>query len=785
MSVITNNLLLGDDGYNISRSVRLRSSASAYFNRTPASATNRTTWTWSGWVKRGTLGATQQLFGADSTTGGGSIPRCQLMFTSSDQLDFSNNVTGSAWVDLISTPVYRDPSAWYHIVCAVDTTQATSTNRVKLYINGSQITAFGTAGYPAQNDNTTVNSTGPHNIGRYQNTATQYFDGYLTEINFVDGQALTPSSFGETDVLTGVWKAKKYAGTYGTNGFYLNFSDPSAATAAAIGKDYSGNGNNWTPNNISVTSGVTYDSMIDVPTLYADGDNGRGNYAVVSPIDMFINTTGVASNGNLTFTSPTSAGTDSATTGTVGSNSGSWYFEATIAQGTTDTNAQVGVLQSHTNSGFGSYSCTLNFYTNGTTSSTFKNGSSSQTGLTACTTNDVIGVAFDATNGTMQFYRNGSTYGSQITGLTAGTYVPCVYAQTSGTSTRWILNFNFGQRPFTYTPPTGFKALNTQNLPDATIKKGSTAFNIVTRSGTGATYTKTGLGFQPDFAWTKLRNTAYNHLLQDSVRGVAKQLNSDTTSAEQSLSNAYTSFNSDGYTLGTNTGVNDVLYTYVDWLWKKGAAQGFDIVTYTGNGSAGRTVAHSLGVAPKFIITKHKDTTDNWAVYHASLGTGTYGPNYLFLNSTAAQGTTGDLWRTPTSTNMIVGSDNLVNLNAGSYVSYLFAEVAGFSKFGIYTGNGSTDGPFVYCGFRPRYVMVKASSTAGDWPIFDSSRDTYNLMPDALFADLSNAENNTYGIDFLSNGFKLRSTAGNTNTSSATYIYAAFAENPFKNSLAR
>ena len=180
--------LSAPSGYQISRSVRLRSSATAYFNRTPASATNQKTFTWSGWVKRGALGTTIQLFGADSTTGGGSVPRTQLQFTSSDQLDFSNNVTGSAWVDLISTPVYRDPSAWYHVVCAVDTTQATAANRVKLYINGSQITAFGTSGYPALTDNTAINTTGPHNIGRYQNNATQYFDGYLTETYFVDGE---------------------------------------------------------------------------------------------------------------------------------------------------------------------------------------------------------------------------------------------------------------------------------------------------------------------------------------------------------------------------------------------------------------------------------------------------------------------------------------------------------------------------------------------------------------------------------------------------------------------
>jgi hypothetical protein len=261
--MIGNPLLLPDEGYNISRSVRLRSSASATFSRTPGSSSNRRTWTWSAWVKRGQLATTLGLFSAnqakDNITG--------LYLGSSDKFVFIDRPGGVTNALLISTMVLRDPSAWYHIIFQADTTNATSSDRLKLYINGVRVTAFDSATYPSQNyELNYINNTVDHRIGAFQDNTPLYFDGYLTEINFVDGQALTPSSFGETDSITGVWKPKKYTGTYGTNGFFLNFSDNSNNTAATIGKDYSGNGNNWTPNNISVTSGSTYDSMLDVPT---------------------------------------------------------------------------------------------------------------------------------------------------------------------------------------------------------------------------------------------------------------------------------------------------------------------------------------------------------------------------------------------------------------------------------------------------------------------------------------------------------------------------------------
>ena len=268
-------------GYTIARSVRLRSSASAYFNRTQTSG-NRRTYTYSAWVKRGNLTTKQNLFGTIVYPTPSNY-QSYWSFLADNTFEIALYSGSSYLGQLITTQVFRDPSAWYHIVVQVDTTQATSSNRLKLYVNGTQVTSFSTTNYPSQNTDTFINTdTYQVGIGRVAPfSGTEYFDGYMAEINFIDGQALTPSSFGETDSITGVWKPKAYSGTYGTNGFELNFSDNSASTAATIGKDYSGNGNNWTPNNISVTAGATYDSMQDVPTLTSAT---AANYAVLNPL---------------------------------------------------------------------------------------------------------------------------------------------------------------------------------------------------------------------------------------------------------------------------------------------------------------------------------------------------------------------------------------------------------------------------------------------------------------------------------------------------------------------
>ncbi len=771
------------EGYNISRSVRLRSSASAYFNRTFASApTSTTKQSFSFWLKRGSISsaARQNIFAGYD---GSSSNNMWISFETNDILYVASG--GTLAYDVSTTQVFRDPSAWYHFVIAFDTTQATASNRVKIYVNGVQVTSLASSNYPPQNQTLQFGIANANNkIGTWWHNTVSFLDGYLTEVNFIDGQALTPSSFGETDAATGVWKPKKYAGTYGTNGFYLNFSDPSAATAAAICKDYSGNGNNWTPNNISVTAGVTYDSMFDVPTPYADGGNGRGNYCVLNGANNGYGTT-TLSQGNLYSVISAPGATEGSAIGSIGMSTGKWYWEINVVSANTTYGypCSIGIGNQSSTNGVGTPNASYTYNSKDGNKMSNTGSFSSVAYGASYTANDVIGVAFDADAGTLTFYKNNTSQGVAFTGITSSTWFARV-----GSNDGCTVAFNFGQRPFAYTPPTGFKALNTQNLPDATIKKGSTAFNTVLYTGNGGNQVITGVGFQPDLVWGKLRSTSGNHRLQDSSRGSDNTLSSNLTDAEVA-GNGLVSFDADGFTMDSGTNINQV-YPYVAWNWKKGATQGFDIVTYTGDGTSAHAISHSLGVAPKMVIVKSRSLAgENWNCWHTSLNNTAA---RILLNTTGAVDTgSPSIWGTgginPTSTTFQVGSSSGTNGNTSTYVAYLFSEVAGFSKFGSYTGNGSADGPFVYCGFRPRFVLVKGSSNASSWQLFDTSRNTYNAIDNTLWADLSSAEGTGYArIDLLSNGFKVRAPSGaDPNVSGATYIFMALAENPFKNSLAR
>jgi hypothetical protein len=327
--------------------------------------------------------------------------------------------------------------------------------------------------------------------------------------------------------------------------------------------------------------------------------------------------------------------------------------------------------------------------------------------------------------------------------------------------------------------------------------------NTWTGNGTSQTITNSG-GFQPDWVWTKTRNAASSHRLTDSVRGVTQVLYSDGTFAEGTEAQGLLSFNTNGFTAGSGSS-NQNGTTYVGWQWKANGSgstntagsitstvsanttAGFSVVTYTGTGATA-SVGHGLGALPQMIIVKRRNSTGDWAVYHRTLGANTY----LVLNSTAASASVSGYWQyTPSPGNptvdwfgIIAGYD--VNVSSATYVAYCFAEVAGYSKFGSYTGNGSTDGPFVFTGMRPAFLMIKGSSDADRaWVMLDVKRNTYNAMNANLYANASDAEATDTRADANSNGFKLRGTGTWINNSGSTYIYMAFAESPFKYSLAR
>jgi hypothetical protein len=783
-------------GYNplapvfpVQRSVRLRSSASAYFARTPASAGNRQIFTFSWWVKRGALSASQEMYFCNS--GGGNF--AQLSWAATNTLTIASVDSSVGQCELITTPVYRDPSAWYHVIFAVDTTQATASNRVKIYVNGVQVTAFNTATYPALNYNFQLNNTTSQNIGR---PSTGTLDGYLTEFYFIDGQALTPSSFGSYNAGSGVWQPIRYSGTYGTNGFYLNFQDNSAATAAAIGKDSSGNGNNWTPNNISVTAGITYDSMVDVPT---NTNATNANFATLNPLNSYLGNTGLI-NGNLTYGGASLLGYNTSPS-TISVSSGKWYWEITIVT-LGGAGTLVGISADtrnwvNTSSYVGATSDSYGYYFSGTK---YNNATPAAYGA-AYTNGDVIGVALDLSAGTLTFYKNNVSQGVAYSSLTGSFVAGVSLYPTSGVGN---LAANFGQRPFTYTAPTGFLPLNTYNLPAPTIPNGATQFAATTYTGTGSSLaianTVNSVSFQPDFVWVKGRSGATDHALYDAVRGTTKQIESNTTTAETTEATGLTAFGTGGFTVGALAQMNTNAATYVGWQWKASNATavtntsgsitssvsanqtaGFSIVTYTGTG-ANATVGHGLNIAPAFIIIKSRSAVTEWGVFFGDA------TRYLLLSTTGAAVTSSTFWNNtnPTGSTFSLGSASTVNFNATTYVAYVFSTIAGYSKFGSYTGNGSADGPFVYLGFRPRFVLFKTiTDGTTSWLMMDSSRSVYNLQGANLFPNLANAENTVGAVDFLSNGFKLRINDLSVNGSGGTYIYAAFAENPFSYSLAR
>jgi hypothetical protein len=796
MSILNNSLLLGADlgGYQVARSLRFNSSDSAYLSRTPASAGNRKTWTFSAWIKRSALATAGDayLFAARSGSPWGAITfGASGTYVDRLQVTFTAGVSEGTY----SAQVFRDASAWYHIIVAVDTTQATAADRIKMYVNGTQVTVFANTNYPSQNADTQFNNTIAHYIGA-SSSANEYFSGYLADIHFIDGQALTPSSFAETNATTGQWVPKAYSGSYGTNGFQLKFADNSNNTATTLGKDTSGNGNNWTPNNLSVTAGAGNDSLVDTPTSYGTdagaGGEVRGNYCTFNPLKV-LGSTATFSNGNLDI-STTSVGFP-AGVGTVGVSSGKWYWEITPTGGS--GRPQIGVCKdSDTPNGEG-IGGSAGAYIYESDQYKGNNGTFTSYGASFAT-NDVIGVALDLDAGTITFYKNGSSQGQAFSGL-SGTFFPVVGEPDNAASI--TASANFGQRPFAYTAPSGFKALCTANLPAPVVTKPSTVMDVKLYTGNGSTQTISGLDMSPDLVWIKSRSSAASHRLLDQVRGATKLLFSNATDAEDTDANTLTQFNSDGFNLGSSTGVNGTSTTYVAWCWDAGsstvtntqgsissqvranASAGFSIVTYTGNATTGATVGHGLGVAPGFVIIKDRGAAFDWRVWLTTFGTG----NALSLNSTAATSSNSPVMQAaPSSTVMsLLGSGYSVNNSGNTYVAYCFAPVAGYSSFGSYTGNGSADGPFVYTGFRPRWVMIKRSDNAGSWGILDTARNTFNVQDKLLWANLSDAEG-TYTIcDALSNGFKLRESTNGFNASSATYVWAAFAESPFQYARAR
>ena len=621
-----------------------------------------------------------------------------------------------------------------------------------------------------------------------------------------------------------------------TSGFYFwgvqanlgTTPDPYIATTSSYAY------NDFTLNNFSLSAGVTYDSLVDSPTNVITpvtdiGGVVSGNYCTWNPLigaGLRAGSVGTSSSivsntdGNLSTSFSLNGGYAMCeySMGTIPlPNAGKWYWESTNL-----SNATLGIFKGQTlplsgsgggQEAFVGYSASGSFVL-GTNSA----GTSTGTALSA-STSDIIGVAVDMDNKNIAFYKNNTLMGGYNgfsdtnTGYSPQTggswttdcnlWIPIRGNDTSGaggTSTT-----NFGQRPFTYTPPTGYKSLNTTNIQ----MLGSNVLNIAAiqphkyfdvslYGGQGTTQQVKNSGkFQPDLVWVKARSVSnYDHILVDSVRGPGNILSSDLTSGESS-GNGYwiTGLDSDGFTLGSYgaNGTNANGTQYVGWQWKQSPQSGLNIVSYTGNGTT-RTISHNLGVVPSMIWIKGRDTqatggpgkwnANDWMIQHVGMGWG----YQMGLNSTATSEAEGAL-AAPTSSVFTVPSYGQTNYTGNRFVAYVWAEVPGFSKFGTYMGNALVDGDFVYTGFRPKFIMLKLINAVNSWEIWDSVR---SVVPNgniaiggsgtnlALFAEDTEPESQRDGAQFFSNGFKLNATGSRSNYPQGnTYIYMAFAESPF------
>ena len=613
------------EDFEIERSIRIDQGTAdvnngSNFEHTYSSAGNRKTFTISVWVKKcftpGNIGDGDDQYSIFSTGGGGSgAANGNLLFYNNDNLYFVSQPQPSPNARFITNRKFRDPSAWYHIVVAVDTTQATQSNRVKIYINGIQETSFSTETYPSQNDDLQFNQAvrhrvGSNSLGSNLNSTYGNFNGYLADFNFIDGLQLTPESFGKTKVTTGQWIPIDTAGlTFGSNGFRLEFKDNSATTATTLGKDTSGNSNNFTPNNASVTAGKEDDSMFDTPT---------NNFPTLSQVDRTYTTGVKLTQGNLKwqYNYKPASKTVRATmalpsTGKIymeweneqGSGQPgrmSWGLVRYASQGQTyDYQAYNHVDYINISYGGSTWNGTthLNPPGSGWPSFTFYTGE--RAALAIDCSNGKWWLGKVASNGSTTWYANdGGTDGDPAGGTnesatlpnftTATEWMPFVGWHDGGaaSSTTFYANINFGNHSFLGTIPTGFEKLSSKVLDEPTIKLPNKHFDLLLYTGTdtAASRTITGLNFSPDWVWQKRRNGTNWNTLHDTVRGVGKTLYSNDTSLD-TTNNQYgyiSAFTSDGFTWSpgstNNSDGNHTGGTYVSWCWNAGDT---DSATYT------------------------------------------------------------------------------------------------------------------------------------------------------------------------------------------------------------
>ena len=790
MALFTGHTITPDSalgGVQIQRSLRFNSGDNEYISRTCSSEGNRVKWTWSGWVKKTRLGRTSYglLTSQNDGDGGGNNGIGSIYWGSDDKIHVYYDTTGSNPYGAINNNLYRDTNSWYHIVWQVDAANSTS----KVWVNGVEQSV---GVQPVSGYNYTMNQSGKRmTIGADAWDLATYSDTYIAETHFSDGQLYAASDFGYTDAQTGQWRPKngnviKSNITYGTNGFWLDFRDATSTTT--LGYDYSGNGNHWTLHNMSVTNNYNVNFTSDTPT---------SNFCVMSNIDKYNAT---ITNGGLEMTQASDP-CRARGTHAMPPNTGKYYYEMEVQAGASYIFGMKSTLRLGSGtSGDEGEICYYGHNGNKNIGNTDGSTTSSSYGATYVA-GDTVAILYDSDSGEVYFYKNNTSQGLAISGINSETYQPYTYLDNYGTTP--IVHFNFGQRPFKYTPPTGARGLSSKIFPSpvpAGVVNPRRHFDSLLYTGNGSDGHKiTGLEFKPDLVWFKMRSSTANHDLYDSVRGGNKRLIPNDTSGESTYSNLIQSFNEDGVTLGTSQEMNKNSETFVAWCWKAGGAAvtntvgnisaqvsandeaGFSIITYTGDGNTSGNVGTGLRSTQPlaWAIVKRRDNTSDWQVGHHGSGNGVNFAYHTNLNDySAVSGSTPYHMATQSATN----GDRLYLAEGGltssaTYVAYVWQERPGYSKFGRYKGNGSSDGTMIYLGFKPAYFVLKGVHD-DSWYVYDNKRDPINPVDREFNFHNTQTEASSHDIDFVSNGVKMRNSNSSWNYNNYTYMYMAFAEQP-------
>ena len=803
--------------YKVNNSLRLEDADSANLSRTFSSG-NRQTWSYSLWYKPSVRGGTQRLIRTVGAGGWGVESTAMLL--SDGTLDFLFDYNGGNRLRLITESNFRDPAKWYHFLFIADTTNATANNRLRIYVNGERVDSFSTKNMPSQNYSGMINYAASHGIG----DSTGYLDGHIAEVNFIDGTALPAAVFGEYGSYND-WRPIAYNtsnGGYGTNGFYLKF-----ANSGSLGTDSSGEGHNWTANNLAAT-----DQSIDTPT---------NTFNCFNAVHLStLNTT--LRQGNLGVSDNGGDWSQAYTTQAL--RTGKWYVEFCDTNGSgsfffglttesTHNNKAVNFNNYYVGSQTNDFGFRVNDYGagSGNNEGYSTGGSFTSLGTAQPATDNIYQMKIDMDNRKVYFGKNNTFYnsGNGISISATEDYFVTVSIQDQ-TNESVVMNAGQdssfaghvtaqnnqdrrSQGDFYYTPDIPYLAMCTANMAKPAVNPKEN-FNTLLYTGTGSNGNNiTGLGFRANFAWFKDRAFAA-HTIHNSVSGSRYYLASNNTEGQGNRSTRLQSFNSSGYTVGDGNGtsgayINSSGNSYVVWGWKgAGDTQdldgggttnndgtissttstnvdgGFSIFKWTQTGYTD-SVGHGLSKTPEVIIVKSVNGSSGWWVYTKGNGTG----KGLRLDTNDAVTGTSSHFPTVDSSKFVIGSEVYTGGSNIGYTGLAMHSVEGFSKFGTYKGTSDSDGPIVNLGFRPAWIMVKRVDAAHDWVIVDNKRgnnyEGWDGSISFLEANTEDAEDTDPCIDMLSYGFKVRDTALRYNDNGDTYEYFAFAETPFKYSNAR